>query len=162
MTDDRIILTRAGYDKLQEELTQLEGEESDEVAALLVEAHEDEEGEEATFYEAQMAKERLADRIAYVKMVLSRAEIIDEDPDPDSVSPGNRVTVYDFEEKEETVFDLLAGAEIATARRRGVSVDSPVGKALLGHKIGEVVEVEVPAGVMRYEIRKIEMIPDGD
>ena len=143
MSEEKIVLTRAGYDKLQRELDLLEGEESVEAAERLVEAHEGEEGEEAAFYEAMLTKERLDDRIAYLRMVLARAEIIEEDEDPDRVTTGNRVTVWDFDADEEAVFDLLAGAEIATGRR-GVSVDSPVGKALLGHKVGEEVEVDVP------------------
>ncbi len=160
MPEDRIILTKAGYARLQRELDTLLGEESQEVAELLADVHEDEAGEEATFYEALMTKERLDERIAYLRSILARAEVLEDDPDPDAVSPGNRVTVWDYEYEEEVVFDLYSSAEIAHAGRQGVSLSSPVGKALLGKKVGDVVEVKVPDGVARYKIRKIEPIPD--
>ena len=89
----------------------------------------------------------------------ARAEIIDADEDPDTITPGNRVTVYDTAEKEEFTMDLLDTEEI-THGRRGVSLDSPVGQALLGKKVGARVKVEVPDGLVTYKVRRIEMIPD--
>lgn len=161
MEDKKQYLTRAGYQKLQRELEILLSEESEEVAELLAEAREDEQGEEAMFYESRIEKERLDDRIAYLRYVLANATIVDHDEDPEHISPGNRVTVYDKDEKEEVVFDLLGGAEVA-AGRHGVSIEAPVGQALLGHKVGDTVKVDVPDGVVRYKIRKIEWIPDED
>ncbi len=159
MNEDKYILTRAGYEKLKRELDQLINVDSVEVAALVEEAHEDEDGEDATFYDAMVAKERLDSRIAELRNILVHAEVIDEDADPDIITPGNRVIVWDIEEKEELVFDLRGSAEVAHGLK-GVSISSPVGQALQGRKVGDVVEVEVPMGTVRYKVRAIEVIPD--
>jgi transcription elongation factor GreA len=158
MSDERVVLTRSGYDSLKRELEDLLTEGSAEVNELLRDANDDTSpGEEPTFFDAVVAKERLNERVAYLKAVLARAEIIEEDEDPSRVTPGNRVTVWDMVEKEELVFDLLSSQEVSHAHgRQGVSLDSPVGKALVSHQVGEVVEIAVPDGVVRYKIRKIE------
>ena len=161
MAERRIKLTRKGHEKLQRELFILTNEENSKVAEMLAEAREDDQGEEAVFFDAMVSKERLDERVAHLQNVLARAEIIDADEDPDTITPGNRVTVYDTAEKEEFTMDLLDTEEI-THGRRGVSLDSPVGQALLGKGVGDRVKVEVPDGVVTYKVRKIEMIPDED
>lgn len=159
MAERRILLTRTGYEKLQRELNILTSEENSKVAEMLADAREDDQGEEAVFFDAMISKERLDERVAHLQNVLARAEVIDADEDPDTVTPGNRVTVYDTSEKEEFTMDLLDSEEI-TLGRRGVSLDSPVGRALLGKHVGDKVKVEVPDGVVTYKIRKIDLIPD--
>lgn len=157
--EQEYLLTKSGYERLKLELEDLMTRETAQVADMLAEAREDEQGEEAFFYDVMVAKERLEERIARLQEVLARARIIEDDEDPDSITPGNRVTVYDMDEKEEFSFDLLSSTEIASGRR-GVSTESPVGKGLLGHKVGDKVKIDVPDGVVRYKIRRIEMIPD--
>jgi transcription elongation factor GreA len=160
MDQDDIILTRAGYEKLKRELEMLLTEDREEVVAQLLDVRDDTEaGEEATFYDAIRSKELVDQRIAHLQGILVRATIIDDDPDPERVSPGNRVTAVDMETKESIFFDLIGSEEVAHGRS-GVSIESPVGKALLNHSIGDTVEVEVPIGTVRYKIKKIEMIPD--
>ena len=159
MAERRIRLTRAGYNKLQRELEALTSEENIKVAEMLAEAREDDQGEEAVFFDAMVSKERLDDRVSHLQNVLLRAEIIDADDDPDTITPGNRVTVYDTAEKEEFTLDLLDTEEIAHGRR-GVSLDSPVGQALLGKHVGDRVKVEVPDGLVTFRVRQIDMIPD--
>ncbi|MCY4464771.1 MAG: GreA/GreB family elongation factor [Chloroflexi bacterium] len=161
MAERRIQLTRRGYEKLRRELNILTSEENSKVAEMLAEAREDDQGEEAVFFDAMVSKERLDERVSHLQNVLARAEIIDADADINIVTPGNRVIVYDSGEKEEFALDLLDTEEI-THGRRGVSLDSPVGKALLGKRVGDRVKVEVPDGVVTYRVRGIEMIPDGD
>ena len=161
MAERRIQLTRQGLYKLQSELKVLTSEENTKVAEMLAEAREDDQGEEAVFFDAMVSKERLDERVSHLQNVLARAEIIDADEDPDTITPGNRVTVYDTSEKEEFTMDLLDTEEI-TLGRRGVSLDSPVGQALLGRHVGDRVKVEVPDGSVTYKVRKIEMIPDGE
>lgn len=161
MAERRIQLTRQGYHKLQRELQILNDEENTKVAEMLAEAREDDQGEEAVFFDAMISKERLDERVSHLQNVLARAEIIDANEDPDVITPGNRVTVYDSAEKEEFSLDLLDTEEI-THGRRGVSLDSPVGKALLGKKVGDRVKVEVPDGLVTYKVREIEMIPDDE
>ncbi len=159
MAERRIRLTRQGYLKLQRELNILTSEENAKIAQMLAEAREDDQGEEAVFFDAMVSKERLDERVSHLQNVLARAEIIDADEDPNTITPGNRVTVYDSAEKEEFTLDLLDTEEI-THGRRGVSLDAPVGKALLGKKVGDRVKVQVPDGLVTYRVRKIEMIPD--
>lgn len=159
MAERRFLLTRQGYHKLQRELNILTSVENSKVAEMLAEAREDDQGEEAVFFDAMVSKERLDERVSHLQNVLARAEIIDADEDPDTITPGNRVTVYDTGEKEEFALDLLDSEEI-THGRRGVSLDSPVGKALLGKQVGDRVKVEVPDGLVTYKVRSIEMIPD--
>lgn len=159
MAERRIQLTRQGFEKLQRELNILTSEENSKVAEMLADAREDDQGEEAVFFDAMISKERLDERVAHLQAVLARAEIIDADEDPSTITPGNRVTVYDTQEKEEFVMDLLDTEEISHGRR-GVSLDSPVGRALLGKKVGNKIKVEVPDGIVTYKVRKIDMIPD--
>ena len=159
MAERRILLTRSGYEQLQRELNILTGEENTKVAEMLADAREDDQGEEAVFFDAMVSKERLDERVAHLQNVLARAEVIDADADPDTITPGNRVTVYDMTEKEEFVMDLLDTEEI-THGRRGVSLEAPVGRALLGKHVGDKVKVEVPDGVVTYKVRKIDMIPE--
>jgi transcription elongation factor GreA len=161
MTDEsETILTRAGYEKLQNELDYLVNEEAVEVAERLADARSDVDfGEDTTFLEIMAEKTRIEDRIAQLKLILFRARVVDEDLDPDSATPGDRVVVLDMEYDEELAFDLLDSAEVSHGRQ-GVSIASPVGKALLGKKIGDVVEVKVPDGAARYKILRFEEIPD--
>lgn len=161
MAERKIQLTRQGYDMLQRELNILTGEENAKVAEMLADAREDDQGEEAVFFDAMISKERLDERVSHLQSVLARAQIIDADEDPNTITPGNRVTVYDTEEKEEFTLDLLDTEEIAHGRR-GVSLDAPVGRALLGRKVGDKVKVEVPDGTVVYKVRNIDIIPDDE
>lgn len=155
MAGDRILLTAAGYERLSRELKQLEEMKNAEIEAV-AEAFDDTDfGENAAFYDAVFDKDRLLDRIRNLRHVLARAEVIEEDPDPNRVSPGNRVTVWDLKENEELTFRLVSAEEV-THGVPGVSIESPVGKALLGHKVGDVVEVKVPDGLVSYAIRAID------
>jgi transcription elongation factor GreA len=160
MAEERFILTRAGYEALQRELQLLEDQYKEELAGYADTnySYADSSPEEAANFETKTTKEETEERIGHLKLVLENAEIIDDDPDPTRVDPGDRVTVWDFSQRQPLQFDLLDGEEIINGRE-GVALDSPVGKALLGKRIGDVVEVEVPDGKVRYCIRKMEPIP---
>ena len=155
MAGERIVLTRAGFERLNRELKLLEEMEKGEIEEV-AEAFDDTDfGENAAFYDAVFDKDRLLARINNLRHVLARAEVVDEDPDPSRVSPGNHVTVWDVEEREELAFRIVSAEEV-THGVNGVSTESPVGKALLGRKVGDVVEVKVPDGVVSYTIRRID------
>ena len=155
MAGERIVLTRAGFEQLNRELKLLEEMEKGEIEEV-AEAFDDTDfGENAAFYDAVFDKDRLLARINNLRHVLARAEVVDEDPDPSRVSPGNHVTVWDVEEREELAFRIVSAEEV-THGVNGVSTESPVGKALLGRKVGDVVEVKVPDGVVSYTIRRID------
>lgn len=164
MQDERFILTRAGYETLEQELNDLVTRQTQKMAEQLADVHEDTDwGEEATFFDAMVEKERLDERINHLHYVLEHAEVINGDNDPELVDPGDRVTLWDLNTDEEVIYDLIGSEEVAHGRH-GVSIKSPVGHALIGHRIGDVVEVQIPDGIARYTIRKIvplaEVIPE--
>src|SRR5690606_19773792 len=151
MVGDRIILTRAGYDQLTKELAQLEEMRQGEIEQVADAFDDSDFGDNAVFYDAVFDKDRLTARINNLRHVLARAEVIDEDPDPIRVSPGDRVTVWDTEAQEELSFRLVSVEEV-THGVPGISMDSPVGRALLNKKVGDVVTVKVPEGIVQYAV----------
>ncbi len=158
MAEERFILTRAGYEALQRELKALQARrqgEMDEFADMSDYWDIDPSKEEAAYFDSRTTKEQLDERIGHLTLVLQHAQVMDDDPDPTRVDPGDRVTVWDFGENREQHFDLV-GSEEVTHGRRGVSTASPVGKALLGRRVGDVIEIDVPDGRTRYAIRRIE------
>jgi transcription elongation factor GreA len=162
MIEERFILTQDGYDQLKRELEIMEAEQREEQEEFAdVNYSIDPATEEAAYFETRTMKEYFDERVQYLKFVLERAEIVGEDPDPARVNPGERVTVWDFASKKETHFDLVASPQVVVGQA-GVSIESPVGQALLNRRVGDVIEVEVPDGKVRYAIRKIEQIPAND
>ncbi|MCA9887334.1 MAG: GreA/GreB family elongation factor [Anaerolineae bacterium] len=156
MVEERMILTQVGYEKLANELTNLQVELR-EVIEELGDTHDDEGVGDSAQYSLATERERLQERVDYLKHVINTAEVVDRAP-TDTVSVGNRITVEDSE-GEVFSFDLISQAEIINGRR-GVSNESPVGRAMLGHKVGDKIKAETPDGVVKYVIREIEEIPD--
>jgi transcription elongation factor GreA len=163
MADEQFILTPAGYQQLQDEIRDLEAELADR-RAVRSEGEDDRDNQsgndEAAVFETQTSMEHLTERINHLKFVLERADVRTEDANPRKVDPGERVVVWDMDAKEELTFDLLSAPEAQQTYTTddggaNIAVDSPVGQALIGHKVGDVVTVEVPDGKVRYAIRKI-------
>jgi transcription elongation factor GreA len=156
MSEERFILTRPGYERLQNELSELQQGESEKIGDVADTVSDTSLLEEDGSMEAVlMERDRTQERIRQLEHILARAEVIDHDLDARRVSPGDRVTLWDTDNEEEIVHDLLSSAEIAFGQE-GISTDSPVGKALLGHVVGDTVDVETPDGKICYTIRKIE------
>jgi transcription elongation factor GreA len=157
MEDEQFVLTRQGYERLQAELTEREAEQEERRENL--EEYEDidrQNGEEeAADFELRTSKEAADERVGHLKFVLERAQVIDEDPDPQRINEGDRVIAWDLQARQEQTFNLVNGEEIGTLEN-GVATDSPVGKALLGHRVGDVIEVAVPDGWSRYMVRRLE------
>ncbi len=159
-------LTPMGYEALKAELREVQERYARQQAELAdVQNHTggDNMPEEAAYFEALTMKEYFEQRMGHLTYILQYADVPTEDPDPKRVDPGERVVVWDFETRRELQFDLLYGAEVMAHTEIGpdvqdVSVDSPVGQALLGRQVGDVVEVEIPDGRVRYAIRRIEQI----
>jgi transcription elongation factor GreA len=161
MAEEQFVLSRAGYEILKQELSELEAEHQQRLAEFAdVNYDVDPSTEEAAYFDTRVMKEHVEERIGHLQLVLSRAEVLEEDPDPLAVDPGEQVTVWDFAEKRERIFNLVSSAETIYARDvipgREVSIESPVGQALLGKHIGDVVEIGVPDGKTKYAIRRIE------
>jgi len=152
------VLTREGYTMLKAELDRLEAQEV-ERQANFVDANDDADSshEEAAEFDARVELERTQERIAHLRLVLDNVALMDE-TDPATADAGERVTVYDFYKRQKLQFDLR-GSEEVIAGMDGVSLDSPVGQALNGRRIGEVVTIGTPDSVVCYAIRAIEPIP---
>ncbi|GAB1420340.1 transcription elongation factor GreA [Anaerolineales bacterium] len=158
MAQEMFHLTPSGYNKLKQKLAGLIEVDLREANEQIQEMKTEQQSEDAIFFDVMVEKERIEEKIQYLENVISNANIMTQDENPELVSPGNRVIAYDMDEKEDIEMDLIGSAEKALGLD-GVSVKSPVGQALLGHKVGDKVEVEVPMGKVRFKIKKILMIP---
>ncbi|MBO4815303.1 MAG: transcription elongation factor GreA [Muribaculaceae bacterium] len=151
-------MTKEGYDKKMKELARLENEERPEVVRAIVEAREKGDLSENAEYDA--AKERqgmLEAKIAELKNLVANARIIDESNlQTDEVQLLNKVTIKNVKNKATMTYTIVTETE-ANLRENKISIATPIAKGLLGHKVGEVVEVTAPAGVMKFEILKIEV-----
>jgi transcription elongation factor GreA len=150
-----IEVTQAGYDQLHAELNRLETEERPRVTADLQRAYADKDFRENAPYDA--AKQALGEiqrRFNEIKETLSAATVVGE-ATGERAGLGTTVVVRDLNEGEELTYTLVGPGEVD--RRGGkVSVNSPVGRALVGRTVGDTVEVAVPAGVIRYTIERID------
>ncbi|EGG82435.1 transcription elongation factor greA [Lachnospiraceae bacterium 2_1_46FAA] len=157
MADKKTILTYAGLKKLEEELENLKVVKRKEVAGKIKEAREQGDLSENAEYDAAKDEQRdIEARIEELEKILKNAEVVVEDEvDLDKISIGCTVTVYDNEFEEEIEFKIVGSTE-ANSLEGKISNESPVGKALIGRKVDDVVEVETQAGVMEYKVLKIE------
>jgi transcription elongation factor GreA len=149
-------VTREGYEKLKTELDELINVKRPEVARTLekARAHGDFR-ENAEFDSAKHQQMLLENRIAQVQERLSRVQIHEPGQSNDGKARlGARVKLKDLKRGDEFEYTLVS-AEEADARASRISVQSPVGRALLGLGIGDVAEIQVPAGMLRYEVLSI-------
>jgi len=156
MASDYINLTRKGRDKMCEDLEVLKGPKRREIAKALAEARAHGDlSENAEYDAAKEAQVMLEKKISQIEDTLMRARIIDEESMPkDEALLGATVTVKDKASGEVCCYVLVAEEE-ADFEEDKISATSPVGKALLGHKLGDVVNAKVPAGILEYEITEI-------
>ena len=106
--------------------------------------------------EAKNEQAKLYGRIAEVENILAHAVIIDENEDAEGkIGLGCTIKVLDMETEEEEVYAIV-GSQEANPMECRISDDSPFGRALLGHSVGEIVEVEAPIGTLRYKILSVE------
>jgi len=149
-------MTQEGYDKKMAELAHLENVERPEVVAAIAEARDKGDLSENAEYDA--AKERqgmLEAKIAELKNLVATARIIDESKiGTDEVQLLNKVTIKNLKMGTEMTYTIVTESE-ANLREGKISITTPIAKGLLGHKVGDVVDVQVPAGVMKFEITKI-------
>ena len=149
-------MTKKGFEALKTELDRLYKEERPQVIQAITEAREHGDLRENAEYAA--AKERqgfIEARIAEIKHKLREAQIIEtSEGASDTVIFGSTVRIVDLHTGEEKQYTLV-GQEEADIKRGFISVQSPIGRALIGHKVGETVEVHRPAGPVEYEIQHI-------
>jgi len=153
---ERIYLSREGYEKLMHELEHLKIVKRKELSAAVEHARLLGDLKENAEYDA--AKEALAfneKRIHELENKLSIAEIIENKAGPvSSVCLGAKVKIVDLDSNEEVEYSMV-GPDEADPANGFISINSPVGKALLGHKENDMVEINIPAGILKYKIIKI-------
>ena len=149
-------MTKEGYDKKMKELAYLENVERPEVVKAIVEAREKGDLSENAEYDAAKERQGMLDaKISELKNLVSTARIIDESKiSTDEVQLMNKVTLKNLNNKAKMTYTVVSETE-ANLREGKISITTPIAKALLGHKVGDVVEVKVPAGVMKFEILEI-------
>ena len=153
------ILTYAGLKKYEDELANLKQVRRKEVALKIKEAREQGDLSENAEYDAAKDEQRDIElRIEELEKLLKNVEVVVEDEvDLEKISVGCQVKVYDVEYEEEIEFRIVGSTE-ANSLENKISNESPVGKALLGRKAGETVEVETQAGVIEYKILEIQRV----
>ena len=158
MADKKHILTYAGLKKYEEELQDLKVNRRKEVAQKIKEAREQGDLSENAEYDAAKDEQRdIEARIEELEKLLKNAEVVVEDEiELDKISIGCQVKVYDLEFDEEIEFRLVGSTE-ANSLQNKISNESPVGHALLGRKVGDVVDVETQAGVIQYRVLDIKI-----
>ena len=152
MEEKEVILTQEGYNKLEQELNYLKTEERTAIAERIkVALGFGDLSENAEYDEAKGAQAENAD----IEASLKNAVIIDESEiDTKTVQIGNTVKVHDIEFDEDIDYTIVGSTEVSLAENK-ISNESPLGKALLGAKKGEIVEVNAPAGIIKYKILAI-------
>lgn len=143
--------------ELQDEMNYLKTVREKEVAELIKEARSfGDLSENSEYDEAKNEQGKLYSRIAELEEIIKLAVVVTGDTyAADEVSPGCRFVVKDLEFDEEEEYHFV-GSQEADPMDGKISDESPFGKAMLGKKVGTVVEVEAPAGVIKYQIVKIE------
>ena len=156
MIEKQELLTQEGYNKLEEELEYLKAVKRKEVAERLkVAISFGDLSENAEYDEAKNEQAKLEEQILKLDEKLRKAVIIDESQiDLDIVMVGSIVKLYDFDFDEEIEYSIVGSAE-ADPFEGKISNESPVGKALLGARVGEVVEVQVPDGANKFKVLDI-------
>ena len=156
MEEKEVILTQEGYDNLDKELNYLKTEKRSEIAERIkVALGFGDLSENSEYDEAKSAQAENEVRIAELENKLRNAKIIDEkEIDTKTVQIGNSVKLYDEEFDEEVIYTIVGSTEVNLDENK-ISNESPLGKALLGAKKGNTVEVDAPDGIVKYKILAI-------
>ena len=149
----QVILTSEGLEKLEKELEYLKTVKRQEVAAeIKVALGYGDLSENSEYDEAKNKQAQMEIRIVEIEAMLKNAKVIDEaEISTDTVSLGCTVTVYDVEFDEEIEYNIVGSTEADPSNGK-ISDESPVGTALLGKKVGDIVEVPAPAGSIEMKV----------
>ncbi len=149
-------MTKDGYKKKMEEIAYLESVERPRVSAAIAEARDKGDLSENSEYDAaKEAQGMLEMKIAKLKDLVANARIIDESKlSTDEVAIMSKVKMKNAANGIEVEYTIVADSE-ANLREKKIGASTPIAKGLLGHKKGDVVEIKVPAGTMKFEIQEI-------
>ena len=159
MAEKKNILTYAGLKQYEDELHDLKVNKRREIAAKIKEAREQGDLSENAEYDAAKDEQRDIElRIEELEKLLKNAEVVvEEDVDLEKINIGCVVRVYDLDYAEEMEFSIVGSTE-ANSLQNKISNESPVGHALMGKKVGDVVDVETQVGVIQYKVLAIQRV----
>ena len=157
MDNKKNILTYAGLKKLEDELEHLKVVKRKEVSQKIKEAREQGDLSENAEYDAAKDEQRdIEARIEEIEKILKNAEVVvEEEVDLDKISIGCKIRILDCEFDEELEYKIVGSTE-ANSLKGKISNESPVGKALLGKKVGDTVTVETQVGELTYKVLEIQ------
>lgn len=152
----QILMTKEGFDRLKTELDDLKINKRNEVSEKIRVARGfGDLSENSEYDEAKNEQAVVESRIQLLEEQLKNSKILDIDSiDTDTVSVGTKVKIYDMGFEEELVYRIVSAVE-ANQSMETITDESPVGRALLGHKVGDVVDVQVPSGTINFKILEI-------
>jgi transcription elongation factor GreA len=155
-TDNEILLTASGLKKIEHELEELRSVHRKRVADRIRDSKQFGEFSENSEYEDAKTEQAFVEgRIEELKQVLMHASVIDESEVlTDVVGVGAIVKIRDLENSDDWEFTIVGSVEANPAEDK-ISNESPVGESLMGRKVGDTVEVDIPAGLARYQIVSI-------
>ncbi len=150
-------MSQERYDEIKEELHYLETVREKEVSELIKEARSfGDLSENSEYDEAKTEQGKLYSKIAELKALIEKAEIIEKtEMDRGTVALSSRIRLLDVDENEELEYQIV-GSQEANPMSGRISDESPIGRGLLGHKVGETVTIEAPAGEMKFTILSVE------
>ncbi|MBQ4522519.1 MAG: transcription elongation factor GreA [Lachnospiraceae bacterium] len=156
MSEKKNLLTYKGLKELEDELQDLKVVKRKEVAQKIKEAREQGDLSENAEYDAAKDEQRdIEARIEELEKILKNAEVIDEDEvDLEKINVGCTVLLYDVEFEEEVTYRIVGSTE-ADILNNKISNESPIGRSLIGAKIGQTVDVEGPDGTCQFKILEI-------
>ena len=149
-------MTKEGYNKKMQEIAYLESVERPRVSAAIAEARDKGDLSENSEYDAaKEAQGMLEMKIAKLKDLVANARIIDETKlNTDEVNILSKVKIKNTANGMSVEYTIVADSE-ANLRDKKIGASTPIAKGLLGHKVGDIVEIRVPAGLMKFEIEQI-------
>ena len=155
--ETRYKMSQERLDALKDELNYLETTREKEVAELIKEARSfGDLSENSEYDEAKTEQGKLYSKIAELKNLIENAQIVEKvESSADTIVIGSRVKVLDIDEDSEEEYQIV-GSQEANPMEGRISDDSPFGFALKGHKVGDTVTVEAPAGELQFKIRSVE------
>lgn len=156
MSQDEVILTPEGIEKLEQELEELKVVKRRELAERIkVAISYGDLKENSEYHSAKEEQAFMETRIATIEKMLRKARVIDtRKMDTSKVYVGAIVVLHDIEFDEKLEYTIVGPAEADVANNK-ISYESPLGKALMGNKVGSIVEVDAPVGIIKYELLEI-------
>ena len=155
MADTKYKMSRERYDEIVKELEYLQTVREKEVAEQIKEARSyGDLSENSEYDEAKTEQGKLYSKIAELTNLRDNAEIVEKTARSGAVGIGSKVTVLDVEFNEEVVYQIVGSQEANPSLGR-ISDESPVGQSLMGHRAGDTITVDAPAGELQFQILKV-------